>query len=263
MYDKRIKMPLPLPHTKHVAPFTALVGQESYESKLIVAGCYIIKGPNLVVSPVTNLISSECYIGNSTHLGHRVKTHTKGVDSTTREFIKSLVNKGMLELCILTSEIEIPAGLTKNQFITLLEQYLIIKLKPTVNKKLLATPGVMWTPEVVNKFLEKMSQPVYAYHKQDDGKMVMIQIFPSTRAVGMSLDLSKSFYSNLKIRTGGWYKDKIYFTDIKLDNTESNILSLHDLKELISVVDLGRTGFGVRVTDERGWNYLCFYGCCH
>jgi hypothetical protein len=46
---------------------------------------------------------------------------------------------------ILTDDIKIPGGLTKNQFITLLEQYLIIKLKPTVNKKLLATPGVMWT----------------------------------------------------------------------------------------------------------------------
>lgn len=37
----------------------------------------------------------------------------------------------------------IPNGLTKAQFITLLEQYLILKLKPTVNRKLLAKPGIV------------------------------------------------------------------------------------------------------------------------
>lgn len=162
--------------------------------------------------------------------------------------------KGVVDLFIVDKNMQIPGGLTLKQFITLLEQYLIIKLKPTKNNKLLATAGIMWSPEVINKFLEKFSLPVYAYHKQDNGKLVMIQNFPSTRAVGISLELSKSFYSNLKRRTGGWYKDKIYFSDIKLDNTESNILSLLELKKLISEVILGRTGLGVSVTDETTGN---------
>lgn len=127
-------MPLPLPHTEHVAPFTKLAGTEQPDSKLIVAGCYIIK---------PKVASNECYIGQSTHLGHRVKRHAKKVDSTTRLFIESLKDEGVLELCLLTDDIINPEGLTKNQFITLLEQYLIIKLNPSVNKKLLATPGVM------------------------------------------------------------------------------------------------------------------------
>lgn len=134
IYSKRISMPLPLPHSQHVGPFTELAGQEHYSSKIILAGCYIIKGPNLANSVRTGLTSNECYIGQSTHLGHRVKSHTKGAESTTCNFIKSLKDKGVLELCHLTNETEIPYGLTKNQFITLLEQYLIIKLKPTVNK---------------------------------------------------------------------------------------------------------------------------------
>jgi len=143
IYERRISMPLPIPHSQYVARFTEIAGQEHYGSKIILAGCYIIKGPNLVTSPVTNLVSNECYIGQSTHLGNRVKSHTKGTDASTCQFIKSLKDKGVLELCILTSDTKIPEGLTKNQFITLLEQYLIIKLKPTVNKKFIATPGIM------------------------------------------------------------------------------------------------------------------------
>lgn len=99
------------------------------------AGCYIIKGPNLVYFPDTELVGAECYVGQSTHLGHRVKSHAKKTDDTTCLFIESLKDSGMLELCVLTDDIIIPAGLTKNQFITLLEQYLIIKLRPTINKK--------------------------------------------------------------------------------------------------------------------------------
>lgn len=34
-------------------------------------------------------------------------------------------------------------GLSKGQFLTLLEQYLIIKLMPTVNRKLLFTPDIL------------------------------------------------------------------------------------------------------------------------
>jgi hypothetical protein len=71
--------------------------------------------------------------------------HSKGVDGTTCEFIKSLKDKGIVELCIFTSKTELYSNLTKNQFIALLEQYLIINLKPTVNKKFIATPGIMWT----------------------------------------------------------------------------------------------------------------------
>lgn len=156
-------MPLPITHTKHVAGFTKLAGQEHFNSKIKLAGCYIIKGPNLAISPVTDIESNECYIGQSTHLGYRVKRHTKGGDYTTSQFIKSLNDKGILELWIISPEIKIPNGLDKNKFITLLEQYLIIKLKPTVNKKFLATPGIMWTEEAIKKHRDKVVNPIFVY----------------------------------------------------------------------------------------------------
>ena len=99
------------------------------QSKVKLAGCYIIKGPNLATSPLTSRV---CYIGQSSYLGRRVKYNIKGQYPTTYCFIKILKDKGVLELFIVKSE-TLPDGLTKKQFITLLEQYLIIKLKPTVN----------------------------------------------------------------------------------------------------------------------------------
>lgn len=248
VYDKRVSMPLPIPHTQHVAPFTALAGQESYSSKIILAGCYIIKGPNLATSPVTGLVSNECYIGQSTHLGHRVKNHAKGVDSTTCEFIKSLKDQGVVELCIFTNKTELSSNLTKNQFITLLEQFLIINLKPTVNKKFIATPGIMWTAEAIQKHRDKLSVPVYVYKKEGE-KMTLIQIFPTTRSVGLDLGLGKSFYSNVVSRNNGLFKNKLYFTDIELENTEKDIMSLLELLELVEQLRTSRMGFGVIVTD--------------
>lgn len=61
-----------------------------------------------------------------------------GVDPATGAFVKSLGDKGKVELVIIRDGLIIPKGLTKIQFITLLEQYLIIKLRPAVNRKLLS-----------------------------------------------------------------------------------------------------------------------------
>src|SRR5258705_7903993 len=79
MFEERITMPLPVPHTEYVQAFTDLAGRESYDSKIIVGGCYIIKGSDLI----------DCYVGQSTHLGRRVKSHAKKLDSTTRFFVES------------------------------------------------------------------------------------------------------------------------------------------------------------------------------
>jgi len=249
IYNKRITLGLPVPRSEFVKPFTELVGKEKVEEGKEISGCYYIKAPFKGRSNITGLLGIESYVGQAKHLGDRVKNHAKGADSSTKSFVSSLKGKGLVDLFIVDKDLQIPGGLTRKQFITLLEQYLIMKLKPTINKKLLATPGVMWSPEAINKHLEKVGHPVYAYHKEEDGKMILVQIFPSTRAVGTSLDFSPSFYSSVKSRTNGWFKDQIYFSEIELDNAESNLLSLLNFKELVGTLGMVRMGFKIRVTD--------------
>lgn len=251
VYSNRLAMPIPFPNTEHVLTLSKLVGGESYESKVKTAGCYIFSGTNKVVSPITNLDNLECYIGQSLHLGNRVKSHTKGAKSnSTWEFINSIRAKGKLELCIVQDDL-IPNDLTKPQFITLLEQYLILKLKPTVNRKLLAMPGIVWTPEVIKKHRDKLCTTVYAYMRESEDMsedMVLLQVFPTTRSVGLSLNKGKSFFSNLVTRTGGWYKD-LFFTNGELEGAEKRIVSILDFTRIVEKASAERTGFGVRVTD--------------
>lgn len=246
IYNRRVVMPLPFPRTKHVATFRELVGGESYESKIKFAGCYIICGTRKVLSTITNLETMECYVGQSMHLGNRIKSHTKGVDSTTGKFIETIKDNGKLELCIVSDDL-IPQDLTKNQFITLLEQYLILKLKPTVNKKLLAKPGIVWTPEIIKKHRDKLSKTVYAYLKEKD-EMILVQVFPSTRSVGLSVGKGKSFFSNLITRTDGWHKD-LFFTNAELEGAEQRLMTLQEFTLTVEKGSGKRTGTCIRVTD--------------
>lgn len=134
IYNKRVSMPLPVPNTEHVLPFTNLVGSEHVESSKEVSGCYFIKGPNMGRSSVTGIENVESYLGQTKHLGRRVKFHAKEQDPSTKSLVEPFKEKCTVELFILSDDI--PEGLSKLQFLSLLEQYLIIKLKPTLNKKI-------------------------------------------------------------------------------------------------------------------------------
>lgn len=106
----------------------------------------------------------------------------------------------------------------------------------------------MWSNEAIRKHQDKVANPVFVYKKEDD-KMTLIQIFNTTRSVGLNLGLGKSFYSSVRSRTNGWYKDSIYFTDVELENTEKNRISLLELSQIVEELREIRIGFGVRVTD--------------
>nr|YP_009262015.1 GIY-YIG endonuclease [Chrysoporthe austroafricana]AMX22090.1 GIY-YIG endonuclease [Chrysoporthe austroafricana] len=249
LYEERVILPLPLVGTKESMKFSELVGPTHYSTKNKLNGCYIITGLNFSISPITGIKSLDSYVGQSVHLVNRIKIHARGSDPATGAFVKSLRDKGKVELVIIRDDTVIPEGLSKGQFITLLEQYLIIKLKPTVNRKLIVTPGILWTPEVTQKHIDKLSSQVYVYRKEEDN-MILVQKFPTTRAVGLSVGKGKSFYSNLVARSQGWYKDLFLFTTQELEGAEHNILSVSEFLDLIEEAgSIKKGGFSVRVTD--------------
>lgn len=107
----------------------------------------------------------------------------------------------------------------------------------------------MWSPEARQKHLDKVGRPVYVYIKEEGEKMILIQIFPSTRAVGLNLGKVSSFYSNIKSRNEGWYKNKLYFSDVELENTEIKIISLLEFTQVVNELEGIRLGFAIRVTN--------------
>ena len=83
--------------------------------------------------------------------------------------------------------------------------------------------------------------------------MTLIQIFLSGSSIGLNLGMNQGFYRRLKTQTNGWYKEKLYFSEVKLEDTEQNILSLLEfteiVKELASIKKKDYTKVRVRVTD--------------
>ncbi len=102
-----------MPRTKHVIPFTKLVGRESFKEENKVIGCYCIRAPFEGCSKVTGLRGIESYVGQANHLGHRVKQHAKGVDPNTKAFISSLKRKGVVDLFIVDKDLQIPGKFNK------------------------------------------------------------------------------------------------------------------------------------------------------
>lgn len=80
---------LSVPRTKYVKPFTELVGREVYKEENKVSGYYYLKVPFNGCSKVTGLVGVESYVGQATHIGHRIKHHAKGADPNTKSFISS------------------------------------------------------------------------------------------------------------------------------------------------------------------------------
>jgi hypothetical protein len=98
-----------------------------------VSGCYHIFGLGV----------TDSYVGQAKHLGYRVKSHIKGKTSSVKNLCDILGKRGLVNLYIVSKDIDIPKGLTFFQFITVLEQYLFLIIKPSLNKLYIAQPGIV------------------------------------------------------------------------------------------------------------------------
>jgi len=73
----------------------------------------------------------------------RVKQHIKGNNKNTINFCKSLGISGKVDLYLLPNPTLIPSGISNKEFLCVLEQYLIFKYKPKINKSYVARPGII------------------------------------------------------------------------------------------------------------------------
>ena len=75
------------------------------------------------------------YIGQSVHMGNRVKDHAGSKDPRTSNFVSNMQGNGVVRLFLLTPEMEASmlGGLTVSQFLCVLEQYLFFLYRPLIN----------------------------------------------------------------------------------------------------------------------------------
>jgi len=208
-------MDLPIPHTNKVAVFSKIAGVENLDSLKksgkYIPGCYRIWG--------LNRPDDLCYIGQAKHLGTRIKQHAKGNNLNTSAFCFELGDSAKVDLFLLSGINDIPFELSISNLLCLLEQYLIFKYKPKINKLLVARPGIIWTKDVIAKHREKVGKKVYIYLKSENKKKItleLIYICDSASYASQLFGYERSWIKNILIRNKGWYKAKIYFSSIPL-----------------------------------------------
>jgi len=170
-----ITMPLPKPNTEHVTPFANVAGPEVARTpEKAVPGCYRLHGPD----------TTSCYAGQGIHLGGRVKDHAKGHNTNTASFVESLGTTGLVDLFILPKNINLD-GLTLQQFLTVLEQYLFFVYHPNQNKSLVASPGVLQSPAAIQQQRKDKGTPLFVYLSDAiTGALSLLFVFDSRGMVG-------------------------------------------------------------------------------
>jgi hypothetical protein len=91
----------------------------------------------------------------------RVKYHAKGYNKSTYLFCFDLSNKVKVDLFIIPNNKDIPSGIILNEFLCTLEQYLIFKYKPKLNKLFIARPGIICNIEIIRNHRNKVGNKVH------------------------------------------------------------------------------------------------------
>lgn len=196
------KADLPISGTPSSVAFTPIGGVNNpYNVRTTapkVPGCYQIIGPD-----------GSNYVGQAAHLGKRVREHGNGSITSS---IKNIENKELAKVEVyLLPEIESYHGLTIVEFLSVLELYLFITFKPTINKSYVPTPGFIHNWETIEKIKLVISKPVYIYKLNGDN-MTLLFTAQSGRQLMRDLGVSNSTLSNVFRRSNGWYRDTLLFT---------------------------------------------------
>lgn len=228
-----ITLALPVPNSSHVLPFAEVAGPEnSKDPSKRTPGCYMISQ-----SGDTN--PRNVYIGQSVHLGNRVKDHASGKDPRTANFVNEMGGQGMVQLFLVTPTIlaSMPTGLTTTQFLCVLEQYMFFSYRPLINAALVAKAGVSWSQEAIKAHRALLGIPIYVYRKVADGMngpvLELVYIFESMGLVGPAFGFNRLWMKSILLR-GGWFRDTLFFSKVELEDTLNNLM---DLKELTVLVD--------------------------
>lgn len=173
---------LPTPFSPHLSAFVNIAGPEIARiANKLKPGCYRIFGPN----------TDSSYIGQSIHLGGRVKGHAKGHNAGTKDFVNGLGTTGLVQLFLVPTNANLE-GLTLSQFLCVLEQYLFITFRPTVNKSLVATPGYAVSEESILEQRLAKGHPVFVYLiNKVDGTLSLLFKFESSSMVGGALGFNR------------------------------------------------------------------------
>lgn len=115
-----------------------------------------------------------------------------------------------------------------------LEQYFIDNLKPSLNVDLVASSSGYHEPmsqEIRDRLRKQRGTPIYIYNAED---FTLLYIFESKQHMYDTINIHHKTLSNC-LNLGNIYLDTFFFSlDLIEESTETNLLSLEEIKELVS-----------------------------
>lgn len=162
IFDKRETYDLPWsPKIRDAKRFAENNGPVSY-GPVKVPGVYILHVPDIELT--------HSYVGQSVNLGVRIRNHLHLTSKSTITIIKTLkqTQKGSVETCIINNDtvhlLTTKHGISINDFLNILEQYVILVTMPSLNTLYLIRDFGVSSPCEGDRALRHTNrQPLYIY----------------------------------------------------------------------------------------------------
>lgn len=210
------------------------------------------------VYTLINKNSGESYVGQSINILNRIRAHLTYRSITTSSFVKSAFNSndfsGTIELCVITPEVLFKIAGHNNSlsfFLDVLEQYIMLKTMPSVNKLLVVRHGgnlrtfasvAKRNKAILTRYkLHPHSQLLYIYKLQKSRNLQGVTLIFTTSTLsklGILLEMpSRGAWAHTVIQNGGFIRDTVYITITPLPNSDILLLSqeefVHFIKSLL------------------------------
>ena len=177
--------------------------------------------------------NKHIYVGHSINLYNRITSYfMPSILKTKARRVLRYFNKYGFRYANLTIYI-MDENSTIDEVVKL-EQYFIDNLKPSLNVDLVASSSGYHEPmsqEIRDRLRKQRGTPIYIYNTED---FTLLYIFESKQHMYDTINIHHKTLSNC-LNLGNIYLDTFFFSlDLIEESTETNLLSLEEIKELVS-----------------------------
>ncbi|CEG19382.1 GIY-YIG nuclease superfamily [Ceraceosorus bombacis] len=171
-------------------------------------------------------IAGDDYIGQTSHSGRRVKEHLTPSKGKEKFYVHKKAKLGFVTICLITPKDTI--GLDIQLFKNILEQYLILALRPTVNGILVVQRGGDTTNPTTVKAQHALSVTYYVYH---NGTLIFVS--KTQRELSGLLGKNPIFMANLKKKASHTIND-VTLTRTPLVDAPESLMAPNDFAQFIA-----------------------------
>jgi hypothetical protein len=157
--------------------------------------------------------TTDTYVGQSVNLRRRINDHLQGTVTTTKIVLGIMKEKisGTIETCVVDKYMRTfllkEHNINFSDFLDILEQYLILRTQPTLNKLYVVRHG----GNLNFNGISTLRRPLYIYKVVDEYVKVLLYVFENIDAAGTMLGISPTFFHTI-LNRNGFFRGVLYCT---------------------------------------------------